>query len=187
MPSNHDKSEALAAAVELMKATRFAELADVLDDVEAAERVIEVANTFIVWFRKITGARLTLVAIEEIDTGTVVSTGSGGSGVTNIDTSQRARYVIDAQDDRNFPVDGTLGFRSSDEAVVTTTIMEAPGTESGKDEAVATFAGLGTATVELFDPANPTVVLAADVIVVNPGGVAAAQLGSPIVEEIPTP
>lgn len=107
--------------------------------------------------------------------------------MTDIDTSQRARYVINATDDRNFPVDATLGSRSSDEAVVTTIIEEATlPTASGKDELVATFAGtLGTATVEIFDPANPDVVLGADVIVANPGGVASASLSAPVIEEIP--
>ena len=108
--------------------------------------------------------------------------------MTNIDSSQRARYVIDATDDRSFPVDATLAARSSDEAVVTVAIDEATmPTASGKDELVATFAGLGTATIEVFDPANPAVVFAADVIVANPGGVAAATLEAPVIEEIPTP
>lgn len=113
--------------------------------------------------------------------------------MTNIDSSQRARYpVTDIVDDRGFPISPegvTLGFRSSDEAVVTTSYVESTdaGNVSGGDEAIATFAGVGTATVELYDPANPTVVLAADVIVANPGGVAAASLGTAVVEEIPAP
>ena len=86
----------------------------------------------------------------------------------NIDTSQRARWVINATDDRNFPVDATLAARASDAGVVAVTIEEAPGTMSGKDELVATFNGfIGTSTVEVFDPANPEVVLAADTVVID--------------------
>lgn len=107
--------------------------------------------------------------------------------MTDIDSSQQARYVLTVKDDRNIEFDATLGARSSNEAVVTVTLLEAPGTASGKDELVAAFAGLGTATVEVFDPANPDVVLAADVIVANPGGVASVSLGTPTIEEIPTP
>jgi hypothetical protein len=109
--------------------------------------------------------------------------------MTDIDTSQQARYVINAEDDRGFPVDANIGARSSDTAVVTAVIEEATlPTASGKDELVAAFAGtLGTATVEIFDVANPDVVLGADVIVANPGGVASVALGTPVIEEIPTP
>ena len=112
--------------------------------------------------------------------------------MTNIDSSQRARYpIVNVVDDRGFPVAAenvTLAVRSSDEAVVTVEYVESTApTASGGDEVVATFAGVGTATVELYDPANPDVVLAADVIVANPGGVAAASLGTAVVEEIPAP
>ena len=181
---------ALQAATQAMSAHgRFDAVAQVNGDVAAAERVLAVADRYVAWLRRPTGARLTLVAIEEIGTGEVVSTPEeGAQAVTNIDSSQRARYVINATDDRAFPVDATLAARSSDEAVVTVAIEEATlPTVSGKDELVATFAGLGTATVEVFDPATPEVVFAADVIVANPGGVAAATLGEAVIEEIPAP
>ena len=107
----------------------------------------------------------------------------------NIDTSQQARWVINAEDDRNFPVDATLAARASDATVVTVSIVEAAsGTASGKDELVAAFAGaLGTSTVEVFDPAAPDVVLAVDTVVANPGNVSVVSLGEPTIEEIPVP
>ena len=190
-----DRSDDLALALEfasdLFKNGRFELIASVDGDVAAGVRVTEVADVFVAWLRRPTHVTLTLVAIEESDTGQVVSTPIPG-GVpmpANIDTSQQARWVINATDDRAFPVDASLAARASDPAVVTVVIEEATtGTASGKDELVAAFAGtLGTSTVEIFDPVNPTVVLAADTVVANPGAVAAATLGEPTIEEIPTP
>ena len=157
----------------------------------AAVRVTQVADVFVAWLRRPVAVTLTLVAIEEIDTGQVVSVPTPG-GVpmpANIDTSQQARWVINATDDRAFPVDASLAARASDPTVVTVMIEEATlPTASGKDELIAAFAGtLGTSTVEVFDPVNPTVVLAADTVVANPGAVAAATLGEPTIEEIPAP
>jgi len=184
-----DASEvALKAAADVMAGARFAEVACVAGDQGAAFRVTEVADVFVAWLRRLRTVRLTLVAIEEIDTGEIARIPGEGE-MTNIDTSQRARYVIDATDDRGFPVDATLAARSSDPAVVTVEILEATtGTASGKDELLATFAGtLGTSTVEVFDAAAPDVVLAADVVVANPGNVATASLGEAVIEEIPVP
>lgn len=115
--------------------------------------------------------------------------------MTDIDTSQQARYSVTARDDRNFPADYALGARAGNPAVVTVTYLNigdegntSNGTAAEIDQVVAAFAGtLGTSTVEVFDPANPEVVLAVDTIVANPGAVAAAELGAPVIEEIPTP
>lgn len=178
---------ALQEATKAMANGRFTDIARCSGDEAAATAVTAVADVYVAWLRRLATVTLTLVAIEEIDTGTVVSTGEGDSMTTNIDTSQQARYVINAADDRGFPVDATLGAASSDENVVTVFIEEATsGTASGKDELVARFNGsLGTATVTVFDLADPTVVLAADTIVANPGNVAAVSLGAPTIEEIP--
>lgn len=182
---------ALQEATKVMQDKRFNLIACADNETEAAWRVTQVADVYVAWLRRIAYVTLTLVSIEELDTGEVASTPEEGvvTVTTNIDTSQRARWIIDATDDRNFPVDGTLAARSSDETVVTVVIEEATmPTASGKDELVATFAGAtGTATVEVFDPATPEVVLAADVVVANPGAVAAATLGTAVVEEIPAP
>lgn len=179
---------ALQEATKSLSDGRFSLIASVDGDIRAAERVTEVADVYVAWLRRLKRASLKLVAIEEIETGEVVHTPEGNEAMTNIDSSQRARYVVDAMDDRGFALDAELAGRSSDAAVVTVEYLQATsGTASGKDELVATFAGLGTATIEVFDPANPTVVLAADVIVANPGAVAAATLSAPVVEEIPAP
>jgi hypothetical protein len=113
--------------------------------------------------------------------------------VTNIDTSQQARYTVTAKDDRGFAADYALAARASDPAVVTVTYLNvgdagntSNGTGAETDQVVAAFAGtLGTSTVEVFDPADPTVVFAADTVVANPGAVAAAELGAAVIEEIP--
>lgn len=179
---------ALQQATILMAACgRFKAIAEVNSDIDAAIRVTKVADEFVKWLRQPKHVIMTLVAIEEIDDPSVTYPPTEGAIVTDIDSSQRARYVLTVKDDRNIEFDATLGARSSNDAVVTVALEEAPVTASGKDELVATFAGLGTATVEVYDPANPTVVLAADVIVANPGAVASASLGTPVIEEVPVP
>ena len=185
-----DPALALEFAAGLFHNGRYDLLASVNGDVAAGVRVTQVADVFVAWLRRPTHVSLTLVAIEEIVSGEIVAVPTEGVPMpANIDTSQQARWVINATDDRSFPVDASLAARASDPGVVTVTIVEATTpTASGKDELVAAFNGtLGTSTVEVFDPANPTVVLAADTVVANPGAVAAATLGDPVIEEIPTP
>lgn len=181
-----DPHVALLAAADLMSCGRFDQLACANGDVEAARRVTQVADVFVTWMRQVKTVRFEQVIIEEIDTGEVVSTNPGGTGtMTDIDTSQRARYVLDLRDNRNFPTDAVMGARTSDEAVARIDVFQAPDTPSGKDEVLATFNGTtGTSTIEFFDEANPTVVLAADVLVANPGSVASVTVTA-TVEEIP--
>lgn len=165
--------------------------------VDTAHRVLLVADEYLAWLRRVKKATLTLVAIEEMDTGESVSAQltSEGAAVTNIDTSQQARYTVTAKDDRGFAADYALAARAGDASVVTVTYLNvgdegntSNGTDAEMDQVVAAFAGtLGTSTVEVFDPANPDVVLAADTIVANPGAVAAAELGAAVIEEIPAP
>jgi hypothetical protein len=180
---------------------RFGLIAQVDDDETAAIRVTEIADVYVAWLRRVRQATLTLVAIEEMDTGEVASTPEGSAAVTNIDTSQQARYLVTAKDDRGFAADYALAARASDASVVAVTYLnvgDAGNTSNGAtnpdgssaevDQLVAAFAGAtGTSTVEVFDPANPDVVLAADTIVANPGAVAAAELSAPVIEEIPAP
>lgn len=165
--------------------------------ISTAHQVTEVADVYVAWLRRVKTATLTLVAIEEMDTGESVSAQltSEGAAVTNIDTSQQARYTVTAKDDRGFAADYALAARASDSTVVTVTYLNvgdegntSNGTATETDQLVAAFAGtLGTSTVEVFDPAVPDVVLAADTIVANPGAVAAAELGAAVIEEIPAP
>ena len=163
--------------------------------IATAHQVTEVADVYVAWLRRVKKATLTLVAIEEMDTGEVASTPEGIASVTNIDTSQQARYTVTAKDDRGFAADYALAARASDATVVSVTYLNvgdegntSNGTDAEMDQLVAAFAGtLGTSTVEVFDPAVPDVVLAADTIVANPGAVAAAELGAAVIEEIPAP
>lgn len=187
---------ALDMASRLFTTGRYDQIAAVDGDKVAAQRVTTAADVFVAWLRKVATVRLHLVAIEEIDTGKTASTPTEGTPVTtNIDTSQQARYNVTAKDDRGFPGDYALAARASDPAVVTVTYLNVGddgnttnGTDAETDQVVAAFAGtLGTSTVEVFDPADPTVVLAADTVVANPGAVAAAELGTAVVEEMPTP
>lgn len=175
---------------------RFGLVACTNDEAEAAKRTTEVADVFVAWLRRIKKATLTLVAIEEMDTGEVASTPKGNAEVTtNIDTSQQARYTVTAKDDRGFPADYALAARAGNAAVVAVTYLNvgdagntSNGTDAEIDQVVAAFAGTtGTSTVEVYDPANPDVVLVADTVVANPGAVAAAELGAAVVEEIPAP
>lgn len=174
---------------------RFDLIAQVNGDVAAAQRVTQVADVYVAWLRRVKSARLMLVAIEEMASGEIASTPTeGGTDVTNIDSSQQARYTVTAKDDRGFAADYALAARAGDEAVVTVTYLNvgdegntSNGTDAEMDQVVAAFAGLGTSTVEVFDPANPDVVLAADTIVANPGAVAAAELGAAEIEEMPAP
>lgn len=183
---------ALQEATKLMSGDRFDLWAKCHGDQESAKRVTEVADMFVAWFRKIKTARLKLVAIEEMDTGEIAST-TEGMQVANIDTSQQVRWNVTAKDDRGFTADYDLAARASDAEVVAVTYLNvgdegntSNGTDAETDQVVAAFAGkLGTSTVEVFDPANPEVVLAVGTVVANPGAVAAAELTGEAVEEIP--
>ena len=112
--------------------------------------------------------------------------------MTTIDSSQQARYVIDAKDDRGFPVDATLEVsvtQDGDVPFVTAVIEEAEtGTASGKDELVVAFAGVGgSSLVKVFDPANPDTIFGSDSVDTTPGGVATVSLSAPAIEEMPPP
>lgn len=199
-----DKIEALRAAttllapasLELLNAACAASLAAPGSDpiTTLGRATTRLADQFVTWLRRLGRVTLELVAIEEIDTGQIVSTGGDGT-MTNIDTSQRARYSVTAKDDRGFAADYELGVRASDPAVVSVEYFNigdegntSNGTDAEIDQVLATFAGTtGTSTVEVFDPANPDVVLSADTIVANPGGVASAELSVAVIEEIPAP
>lgn len=186
--------------IALQEATRamasngfFKKIAEVNGHEDAAIRVTEVADVYVAWLRRITKATLTLVAIEEMDTGEVAHTPEGNA-VANIDTSQQARWDVTAKDDRGFAADYALAARASDAEVVTVTYLnvgDAGNTspeDAPVDQVVAAFAGkLGTSTVEVFDPATPDVVLVSGTVVANPGAVASAELGEAVIEEIPAP
>ena len=61
-----DLALALQSATDLMAGKRFAALAEVLGDVAAAERVVEVAEVFVAWMRRPVSAQLGTPTIEEI-------------------------------------------------------------------------------------------------------------------------
>lgn len=183
------------ANTSLTSSGRFSLIASADGDAVAAQRVLQVADLYVAWLRRVKTAKLKLVAVEEMETDEVASTPEGPTAVTNIDTSQQARYNVTGKDDRGFTADYALAARASDPAVVSVTYLQvgdegntSNGSGAETDQVVAAFAGtLGTSTVEVFDPANDTVVLAADTIVANPGGVAAAELSAASIEEMPEP
>lgn len=179
-----DPEQALDAAVELFEHGRFQQLAEVLGDVAAAERVTEVADVFVTWLRRLDRITLTLVSIRDQDTGELTPIPPGGT-VTTIDTNDVATYVIDSADSRGFAVDATLEV-SVEGTAVTAVINEATGatpTESGKDELVVTAVEPGSALVKVFDPANPDTVFGSDSVDVVAGGVATIVLGTPVITD----
>lgn len=110
--------------------------------------------------------------------------------MTSIDTSQQARYTIDAVDDRGFAVDASFQVTVTtpdgepSDGVVTAAITEAEGgTASGKDELLVVAVAPGSALVKVFDPANPDTIFGSDAVDVIAGGVATVTLGAPTVEE----
>lgn len=158
----------------------------ILTPAEIAGRVTSLAEIYLAWLRRPVRITLELVAIEEQDTGAAVPT--EGMTVTTIDSSQQARYVISAADDRGFAVDASLAAESSDPAIVSVELLEAStGTASGKDELVAKFVSPGSALIKVFDPAQADTVFGSDNIDAVPGGVAAVVLETPTIEEQPTP
>lgn len=171
---------------------RFGLIAQVDDDETAARRVTLVADVYVAWLRRVQQATLTLVAIEDVATGEIASTPEGSAGMTDINDQQRARYDVTAKDARGFAADYALGARASDADVVTVVYLNV-GDEGNTspadapiDQVLATFnSKLGTSTVEVFDPANPDVVLFADTVVANPGAVASASLSAAVIEDIP--
>jgi hypothetical protein len=181
---------ALQQATAAVAAKRFAELACVLGDVQAAIVVTQIADEFVKWLRRPRIVTLQLVAIEEQSAPGVAldPMPEGEDGMTTIDTSQQARYVISSADDRGFPVDATLAVEATPAGVVEATIEEATsGTASGKDELVVKAVAPGSALVKVFDPAQADTVFGSDSVDVVPGGVAAVVLEAPVVEEQPTP
>lgn len=206
--STWDKSDdlalALQAATALYKRKRFDRLACAIGDQAATERVAATATMFVAWFRKLGGGSLTLITVEEIDTGEVVWTPTpGGTAMAVIDSSQRARWTFKAKDDRGFAADYALAARlkDGDPAIATVEYFNVgdPGNTSNGttdpdtgasteyDQVLATFAGLfGDATVEVFDPAgDPTVVIDSAPLTTQAGAVAPGGLGEAAIEEIP--
>ena len=182
----YDRSDDLVISLQqatiLFSHGRYDLIASADGDVEAAQRVTEVADVFVAWLRRGLSITLTLVSIEEQDTGEEVPFTPGGT-VTTIDTSQQARYVISSADDRGFPVDATLQATSSDEAVATVELFEATtGTASGKDELLVKAVAPGSALITVSDPDNADI-FGSDNVDVVAGGVAAVVLETPTVEE----
>lgn len=187
---------ALQQATKLYAGGRFEIIACSNGDAAAVERVLDAADQMVAWLRRVATITLQLVAIEEMDTGEIVSTPQPGDTMTTIDSSQQARYVINATDDRGFPLDTTFAVSVTDAvggptSVATAEILEAEtGTASGKDELLVKAGTMpGSVLVKVYDPANPTTIFGSDSVDVVAGGVAAVTLGTPTVEEQeePTP
>lgn len=175
---------ALQAASDAMSESgRFAAIAQVQGDDAAAAKTIEVAELYVAWLRRLKSIRLVLVAVES-ETGQVVATPTqGGKPMSSMQDNQQLRYVIEAADARNFPVDASLQVSVSDPSVISATITEATaGTASGKDELVVVAIAPGSSLVTVFDPANATTIFGSDSVDVTTGPVAAIKLDSPTVE-----
>ena len=68
-----------AANYALASDGRFSLIAQVDGDEAAADRATLVADVYVAWLRRVRQATLTLVAIEEMDTGEVASTPEGSA------------------------------------------------------------------------------------------------------------
>lgn len=181
------KEVALDAAARLYAGGRFQQAACVMGDDGAADAVLATADKFTAWLRRVGKIRLTLVSIEEQESGESLPLPPGGS-MTTIDTSQQVRYIINSADDRGFPVDATLAVSVEPAGAVTAEILEASsGTASGKDELLVKAVAPGSALVKVFDPAQPDVVFGSDAVDVTPGGVATVVLSAPVIEEQDAP
>lgn len=159
-----------------------------------ASVVTGLAEQFVNWLRKLTTISLELVAIESETTGDVIAPGNGGAIMALIHTGERARYVINAADARDFPVDATLNVKvtmadGSPSSVATAEILEATsGTASGKDEMlVHVGTEPGSALVTVFDPANETTIFGSAAIDVAAGLVTHITLSEPTIEPEPVP
>lgn len=179
---------ALQQATAAVAGGRFSDLACVIGDEAAAERVTKIADKYVAWLRRPRRILLELVAIEEqYEPGVMVDPVEGAENMTTIDSSQQARYVIDAADDRGWALDATLAVEATPEGIVEATLVEATtGTASGKDELVVKALAPGSALVRVYDPANPTI-FGSDSVDVVPGGVATVSLGTATVEEQAAP
>jgi hypothetical protein len=166
----------------------FAEIVHFQGEGAATQTVLRLASAYVQWLRRLVSVRLDLVAIEEQDDPSIRHD-LVGVAMTTFDTSQQARYVIDAVDDRGFPVDSTwtVSVSGPDASTVTAEVLEAEsGTASGKDELVVVAVHPGSATVTITNTVDPSI-FGSDAVDVIPGGVATVSLGAPTIEEQPTP
>jgi hypothetical protein len=178
---------ALQEATKVMAGELFAEIAHTQGRSAAAQAVIDIAQAYVRWLRRPVYVRLEFQGIEEQDGTPPTATTAEGAEVTTIDTSQQARYVIDAADDRGFPVDSTFTATATPDGVVTATVIEATtGTASGKDELVVVAVAPGSAVVTITNTDNPAI-FGSDAVDVVPGGVATVTLSAAVVEEQPAP
>ena len=190
-----DMVVALNDATILFATGRYDLIASVDGDVVAAQRVTQVADVFVAWFHRLASIKLTLVAIEDPETGIASSPPTGGTVTTIADggAGSVARYVIDAADARGFPVDATLSVMTTDadgttpSTHLTAEILEATsGTASGKDELLVSGTSPGESViVKVFDPANPDTIFGSDSVDVTVGGVATVTLNTPTIEDAP--
>lgn len=196
----NDPAAALQAAATTLAGRRRDRCA--CDDQAVAERVLEVAERYLAWLRQLASGRLVLVAIEEIDTGAIAHTPTGGESTMDavINSGQRARWTFHAKDIHGFEADYALAARSSDEAVATVEYFQVgdagnktngatnpDGTPAEFDQVLATFAGtFGASTIEVYDPAgDTTVVIASAGVTAGPAEVGTGDLGTPVIEPIP--
>lgn len=166
----------------------FTEIVHFQGEGAAVRTVLDVASAYVHWLRRPVSVHLDLVAIEEQGDPSIRHD-LVGVAMTTFDTSQQARYVIDAVDDRGFPVDSTwtVSVSGPDASTVTAEVLEADsGTASGKDELVVVAVHPGSATVTITNTVDPSI-FGSDAVDVIPGGVATVSLGAPTIEEQPAP
>lgn len=187
-PRAGDLTLALSQATQLYDNGRFDALAELVGEDEAAHRVTQTADVFVAWLRRIVSIDLQLVAIEEQNTGAPVPNPLEGNNpmAVTLDTSQQARFDINARDDRGFLNKASLDLQVTGD-FITAEIIETPDpAQPNQLLVVATGTGAG-ATVVLDVPNDETVPPASEAFDVNPGGITTLALGTPVIEEQPVP
>lgn len=187
IPQSEDPHEALDLAVRLYERDRFNTVANAVGHEAAAQQVTEVADTFVAWLRRITSLTLTLVAVEEQDTGDEVPiTRNGDTMAVVLDTSQQARFDILARDDRGFLAKSALDLTVTGDNI-TAQVVDTPEPTTPNQLVVAAVQPGAGGLVVLSVPDNDTIPDASEAFDVNPGGVASLALGTPTIEEQPEP
>jgi hypothetical protein len=150
-----------------------------------AQVVIETSEQFLAWLRRSRSITLTLVSIEDLDTGEITPVNRGDFPMAvELTTSQRARYTIEARDARGFLNKEALDLQVTGDGV-TAEIVETPDPDQ-PNELLVTAASPSVGNVVTLDvPDDDTVAAASDSFNVRAGDVATLQLGAPVIEEIP--
>ena len=180
---NDDHVLALRAAATVM-ASRFDDLACLTDDKLAAQAVTQVADVFVAWLRRPATLTLTLVSIEDQDTGATVPSTRGENMAVTLKTGQVATFDINSKDRRGFLSKAALDLTVSGDNI-TAEIVDTPEPTSPNQLVVTSVQPGAGGLVVLSVPDNETIEDASEAFDVTAGDVASVSLGEPVITEAP--